>query len=1120
MTQSSTRSIRLALLCLAAVFVPLILPAATINVPADQNTIQAGIDAASNGDTVLVAPGTYYENINFKGKAITVTSSGGAESTTINGGRLGSTIIFSNNETRDSILSNFTITAGEGNGGIYITFASPTIVSNTITLNHCYGINSQLSSPLIQGNEISYTQAIPFECTFASGAGIWIYGNQPSPSSLLPEVIGNTIEQNTQSGLEDAGGNGGAGIAVWGGTPVIANNIIRNNATGKYFSPAGGGQGGGIYFAVDGGLVVNNLIYGNTSNLAGGGIFLGTENGGSSPTLAIINNTIVDNAVVPVTSFSQVVVGGEQIYYQGGFNSAYTVDLRLENNIIGGSTTNPSIVCYDGTVNPVTYSHNNFYNLAGPVTGVYGGGPCTFPSGTNGNISVDPAFASGSSQSYQLLRSSPEVDTGDNEAVQTAISLGSDDTTDLAAASRIQDATGNGCTIDIGAYEYPGATSDCSSTTETLHSSLNPSAFGQNVTFTAQLTSTAGTPTGDVQFSDGSTVISTQAVSSKGSATFSLATMSVGSHTVTATYQPGGTFAATSATLTEVVNGYPTTTGLISSLNPANAGQAITFTATVTSSNGTPTGVMTFSDGATNLGVQPLVNGVASFTTSNLEIGTHSIAAAYNPTGTAFGASNATLPEVVNGVPTTTTLAVTPTSAAFGTTIQMTAAVFRAGARVVGSPITFMDGTATLGSIATTATNPIATFSTAALAVGTHTITAVYPGDPLSGVSTSPAVIVTITSTPTTLGLSAAPNPGFALQPVTLTTKLAGAPAGSAAGNAISFLANGAVIGSATTDAQGNATLPATLVTGNYTISAAFAGTASLAPSTSPPVAEIINPNSTSTAVYAQPNPGYQGGNETLTASVGTLFASSATPAIPVGTVAFFDEGLLFATANLDARGQAAFSTAALTVGSHSIIATYLGTPNFLNSISSPYILNILPRDFTLTTDPTITIQTQHHKDLDLTLASIGDFTDTVALSCANLPAYATCTFPGNGQVLVAGGTQASSVHVDTDALLNYISSNAPASHLQDSPRPGRGVAYGLLLPVTLFAALRRRRKLPRIMGLCIAISLSLIAMTFTGCSAHYPGHTPPGTYTFNVTGQGATTHISHTATVTLIVTE
>src|SRR5438034_10672477 len=84
--------------------------AATTNVPADQPTIQAAINIASNGDTVLVAPGTYYENINFMGKAITVTSSGGPSVTTINGNAAGSVVTLDTNEGSSSVLSGFTIT--------------------------------------------------------------------------------------------------------------------------------------------------------------------------------------------------------------------------------------------------------------------------------------------------------------------------------------------------------------------------------------------------------------------------------------------------------------------------------------------------------------------------------------------------------------------------------------------------------------------------------------------------------------------------------------------------------------------------------------------------------------------------------------------------------------------------------------------------------------------------------------------------------------------------------------------------------------------------------------------------------------------------------------------------
>src|ERR1700737_809351 len=83
--------------------------ATVIHVPADQPTIQAGINAAVNGDTVLVSPGTYKENINFDGKAITVTSSGGAKVTIVDGGGVTSVVRFSSNETHSSVLSGFTI---------------------------------------------------------------------------------------------------------------------------------------------------------------------------------------------------------------------------------------------------------------------------------------------------------------------------------------------------------------------------------------------------------------------------------------------------------------------------------------------------------------------------------------------------------------------------------------------------------------------------------------------------------------------------------------------------------------------------------------------------------------------------------------------------------------------------------------------------------------------------------------------------------------------------------------------------------------------------------------------------------------------------------------------------
>ena len=121
----------------------------TINVPTDYPTIQDGIDAAGDGDLVLVAPGTYFENIDFSGKGITVRSEHGDDVTVIDGGYLGSVATFVTGETEDAVLSGFKISNGNGSylaeeedyfgGGIYCHGASPTIENCTVSDNFAYG---------------------------------------------------------------------------------------------------------------------------------------------------------------------------------------------------------------------------------------------------------------------------------------------------------------------------------------------------------------------------------------------------------------------------------------------------------------------------------------------------------------------------------------------------------------------------------------------------------------------------------------------------------------------------------------------------------------------------------------------------------------------------------------------------------------------------------------------------------------------------------------------------------------------------------------------------------------------------------------------------------------------
>src|SRR5690348_7053530 len=102
---------RCALVCLGCA--ALAYAQTTINVPADQPTIQAAINAAQPGDTVLVAPGTYFENINFQGKSITVASSSGPEVTTIDGGNLDTVVNFPPEAGAGATLRGFTITHGQ-----------------------------------------------------------------------------------------------------------------------------------------------------------------------------------------------------------------------------------------------------------------------------------------------------------------------------------------------------------------------------------------------------------------------------------------------------------------------------------------------------------------------------------------------------------------------------------------------------------------------------------------------------------------------------------------------------------------------------------------------------------------------------------------------------------------------------------------------------------------------------------------------------------------------------------------------------------------------------------------------------------------------------------------------
>lgn len=407
-----------ALFALAALMLllPVTAAAKVINVPADYPTIQDAINAASNGDTVLVAAGTYAENINFSGKAITVTSSAGPKTTIIDGGNIATVATFSSAETTASVLSGFTLengtsTSGSGydGGGIYISGSAPTITGNIIQNNTACngggGIAVEFGSPVIKGNRIIGNSQSA--CSGGiGGGGISISG------AASAQVIGNEIGNNTWPGS-------GAGISLFAaGTPTIADNFIYNNNTE-------GGGGGGISMVNDSAaVVVQNLFFGNMA-AEGTGIYFLVPDGASPP--IFVNNTIV--AGTGATQGTAV--------FAGGFDD----QVQFYNNLLLGMAGQNAVYC-DSTYdpNPPTFTNNDAYASGG--SGLQG--TCASQASENGNISANPMFVSPAKHNYQLQAGSPAINAGDNNAPDIPKE-------DLAHHTRIV-----GSTIDMGAYEYQG----------------------------------------------------------------------------------------------------------------------------------------------------------------------------------------------------------------------------------------------------------------------------------------------------------------------------------------------------------------------------------------------------------------------------------------------------------------------------------------------------------------------------------------------------------------------------------------------------------------------------------------------------------------------------------------
>jgi len=184
-------------------------------------------------------------------------------------------------------------------------------------------------------------------------------------------------------------------------------------------------------------------------------------------------------------------------------------------------------------------------------------------------------------------------------------------------------------------------------TTTTISSSINPSAYGQTVTFTAVVSPQP--PNGEnVTFTRRSTILGTGSLVG-GTATVTISTLDEGTDNIKATYSGDSTFSSSASTLSQVVNLAATTTTLVSLQNPVNVGQTVTFTASVTPQfSGVPTGNVAFYNGSTKLGQVSLSGGAASITSTNLSGGIDSITGTYRGNDSFASSTSSALSEVVD----------------------------------------------------------------------------------------------------------------------------------------------------------------------------------------------------------------------------------------------------------------------------------------------------------------------------------------------------------------------------------------------------------------------------------------------------------------------------------------
>jgi hypothetical protein len=301
--------------------------------------------------------------------------------------------------------------------------------------------------------------------------------------------------------------------------------------------------------------------------------------------------------------------------------------------------------------------------------------------------------------------------------------------------------------------------------------------------------------------------------------------------------------------------------------------------------------------------------------------------AVYVGSSTDFTSTSVALNEVVSKAKTTASLATSVNPSVFDQPVTFTATIHPAfGGTPTGTVSFEKDGAAFRTG---TLSGGKASFTTSALSVKTHTITAVYGGDGDFNGSTSPGVAEITKAAPTTTALTSSINPSKFGQAVTLTATVTPEFGGDATGT-VTFNHLGTVLGKVTISGNVAKLTITNFVVGTDHIDAIYSGDGNYLTSTSATLAQTIEAASTSTTLVSSSNPSTHGSSVTFTATV-----KAGSGPTPTGSVTFKDGSTTLGTGTLNASGVATFKTSALAVGTHSITAAYGGSTDDATSTSA-----------------------------------------------------------------------------------------------------------------------------------------------------------------------------------------